>query len=84
MFKAFSIGSGFGFCSSIILPLLSTFPSNRATFFLAYSEIIIGFPPTLKLKKYLPDFEFLSGITDVRDPPLTLISNDYPIGSLFL
>lgn len=82
--RAFSIGSGFGFCSSIILPLLSTFPSNRAAFFFAYSEIIIGFPPTFKLKKNFPDFEFLSGITDVRDPALFLQSIDYPIGSLLL
>jgi hypothetical protein len=82
--RAFSIGSGFGFCSSIILPLLSTFPSNRAAFFFAYSEITIGFPPTFKLKKNFPDFEFLSGITDVRDPALFLQSIDYPIGSLLL
>ncbi len=84
MLRAFSIGSGFGFCSSIILPLLSTLPSNRAAFFFAYSEITIGFPPNFKLKKNFPDFEFLSGTTDVRDPALTLLSIDYPIGSLLL
>ena len=82
--RDFSIGSGFGFCSSIILPLLSIFPSNRAAFFFAYSEIIIGFPPTFKLKKNFPDFEFLSGTTEVRDPALCLQSIDYPIGSLLL
>jgi hypothetical protein len=68
----------------MMLPLLSTFPSNRAAFFFAYSEIMIGLPPTFKMKKNFPDFEFLSGITVVRAPPLTLVSIDYPIGSLLL
>jgi hypothetical protein len=45
---------------------------------------MIGLPPTFKMKKNFPDFEFLSGITVVRAPPLTLVSIDYPIGSLLL
>jgi hypothetical protein len=64
--------------------LLSTLPSNLAAFFLAYSVIIIGFPPTLKLKKNFPAFAFLSGITKVSAPAFTLISSDCPIGSLLL
>jgi hypothetical protein len=47
----------------MIFPLLSTFPSSLAAFFLAYSDINIGFPEYFILKKNLPVLEFLSGIT---------------------
>ena len=62
-FNDLSIGSGFGFYSTAIFPVDSSiFPSNLAKFNYACSDIVMGAPFILRVKKNFPFFEFLSCI----------------------
>jgi hypothetical protein len=79
-----SIGSYFGFSSTTTFPELSTYPACLSTFCLASSEITGYSPFILRVKKNLPDFEFLSGTVDANAPAFFLLFNDASIGSFSL
>ena len=68
----------FGFSSSTILPEESVF---APALIFAYSVIGIVSPLYESVKKYFPDFAFLSGTTDYKAPALFLVFIDISIGS---